>query len=373
MSTLPPIENKRDIEFIHSARALAVIIVLYVHLFGWWMAVAGEHMWHYDKYQEWIVRPFNLYQSGGHIGVVLFFLVSGYIISHVSIRETRSDFLIRRFFRIAPMLVVGIISMIFCYWISEKLAVLPPLGDGIWSKKDILANIFLVNYPKGSPSISTVTWTLFIEVIFYLIIFAAPKTANYHASTCIIIAISVFSQILKYTPVYGFLGIPQITGFTPFIAILAVGRCIYFCETRKNKYDIPLLSLSIIAFFSVYEMQWPGKLILTGGDGSLTTYVSSIFIFIALMKTSNNKTNPVVKYISSRSYSIYLLHIPIGTTALSILHKNTSLPLAYFAAIILIALFCELSYRTIELPTQTLGKFIAKKLASKNKGMSCAI
>src|SRR5476649_2836095 len=46
---------------------------------------------------------------GGAAGVVVFFLTSGYIITHVLRSEKPGEFLIKRFFRIYPLYVTAII------------------------------------------------------------------------------------------------------------------------------------------------------------------------------------------------------------------------------------------------------------------------
>ena len=83
------------------------MLVIWVHLNAWYaheMKIAwpgNDHYW-----RNWVVAPLRLYQDGGHLGVILFFLISGYIITVVSLRETPLEFALKRLFRLGPILFV---------------------------------------------------------------------------------------------------------------------------------------------------------------------------------------------------------------------------------------------------------------------------
>jgi peptidoglycan/LPS O-acetylase OafA/YrhL len=69
--------------FIHMLRGIAPLMVLWAHLVFYWLVAhnintwSGSGPWYY-----WVVSPFHLYQNGGHLGVVIFFLVSGFVITY---------------------------------------------------------------------------------------------------------------------------------------------------------------------------------------------------------------------------------------------------------------------------------------------------
>ena len=93
-----------QIVFIQYLRGLAPVLVLWAHLSGFWLYAHGRG-WKVET--DWFVyvsRPLNLYENGGHLGVVLFFLVSGWIITYTSRRETLRTFGIKRAFRLLPAL-----------------------------------------------------------------------------------------------------------------------------------------------------------------------------------------------------------------------------------------------------------------------------
>lgn len=55
-----------------------------------------------------MARPLGLYQDAGHLGVVLFFFVSGYIVTYTSSRERVVEFSLKRLLRLGPALWVAV-------------------------------------------------------------------------------------------------------------------------------------------------------------------------------------------------------------------------------------------------------------------------
>lgn len=102
--------------------------------------------------------------TAGAAGVDIFFVISGFIMLHVSFRPGRASippasFLVKRASRIYPI-----------YWLC-CLAMLLASGAGFlrhhsWNVDDILASFVLL--PSGNPLIN-VSWTLVYEMYFYLV------------------------------------------------------------------------------------------------------------------------------------------------------------------------------------------------------------
>lgn len=73
-------EKKEFFQFISLLRGFAALLVVWSHLVGWWLNANKLESPYQYYWENTIVKPFHLYQNGGHLGVVLFFLISGYII-----------------------------------------------------------------------------------------------------------------------------------------------------------------------------------------------------------------------------------------------------------------------------------------------------
>ena len=113
-----------------------------------------------------LIITIHLGYNFGHIGVDIFFIISGFIITYVS-QINSSQFFIKRFIRVIPIYWL----VIFIFFISLNL--FPNLFD--LSKPNIiylLKSIFFIpfnNLNTGHYPIVIYGWTLNYEIYFYLI------------------------------------------------------------------------------------------------------------------------------------------------------------------------------------------------------------
>ncbi len=114
----------------------------------------------------------HLYQQDiGQIGVPIFFLISGFVITPIAIRQGMSRFAVNRALRIYVPLVFAVLltgSLLTLglepLWTGQLREVTP------WT---LLTNSLLVNYLIHPQAVLLgVTWTLIVEVIFYLLLLA---------------------------------------------------------------------------------------------------------------------------------------------------------------------------------------------------------
>ena len=153
-------DKREHFEWISLLRAIAMLLVVWAHLGSWWLSqnqVMSDLQVYYHKF---FVEPFYLYQEAGHLGVLIFFLVSGWVITHVSFYETRKEFLIRRFFRIIPTLCLTFLLVVITNKINMELNLPTLLGHEGDRWIDYIYSLFLINYYIDAPAVLTVTWTL---------------------------------------------------------------------------------------------------------------------------------------------------------------------------------------------------------------------
>ncbi|TXI10303.1 MAG: acyltransferase [Rhizobium sp.] len=136
--------------YIDSLRGIAALLVVFEHYFVPLLGgTAGHFIWYY------VFEP-------GKIGVIWFFIISGFVIPF-SLKDRPGalrDFAISRFFRLYPT-----------YWLSIAMLLLAAYLAGVaWpSKRQILANLTMFQTALGVADISSVYWTLFIELVFYIV------------------------------------------------------------------------------------------------------------------------------------------------------------------------------------------------------------
>lgn len=140
--------DRQEIVGIQYLRGMAAFLVLIVH---------SDHMLHLDKY---LGRTFiGTFSNGGNLGVDLFFVISGFIMYHITrgfSKETKSgEFLWRRFIRIVPFMWLCIIAV---YVMRSGLR-------GYLDPTPYLRGFFL--WPVGDVDPNPV-WTLRHELFFYL-------------------------------------------------------------------------------------------------------------------------------------------------------------------------------------------------------------
>jgi peptidoglycan/LPS O-acetylase OafA/YrhL len=134
---------------LDTIRGLAILLVLighYLHAAPFSVAGAPAGTW---------------VQDFGHGGVLLFFLLSGYLIWTTAQRAPAPAFLLRRFSKIVPAYWANVL---FVAIMGSLVAVFPSFG-----MRDVLGNLAFLEGSFGVAAMSGVYWTLIVEVKFYVL------------------------------------------------------------------------------------------------------------------------------------------------------------------------------------------------------------
>ena len=149
-------ENNR-LDYLDVLRGVAALAVLVQHVFGY-LYHTNETFQPLKPYFKFLIADMV---DWGRFGVVLFFLISGFIIPHsLKPGTTLNKFVINRTFRLYP-----------AYWLTLVLIIVsaPYLeqAQSTYSIAQFAANVTMVPKLFGIKEMSDVFWTLFIEVLFY--------------------------------------------------------------------------------------------------------------------------------------------------------------------------------------------------------------
>ncbi|WP_371814256.1 acyltransferase family protein [Phycicoccus sp. HDW14] len=98
----------------------------------------------------------------GHLGVQLFFVISGFVILMSAWGRTPRAFVVSRATRLLPAYWVAVLATGFL------LVVLWPVGDvAVW---EVVTNLTMVQSALGVAHVDGVYWTLFAELLFYVLV-----------------------------------------------------------------------------------------------------------------------------------------------------------------------------------------------------------
>ena len=341
------------LQSIDGLRGIAVLLVV---------------LYHFEK----IFLDTNIFQ-GGFVGVDIFFVISGYLITRIILNELKTskkisfkDFYIRRVRRILPVLsIVIIFTLIVTYliFIPEKFTFTVKSAASSWF---FFSNIFFWRqlssyYAEESNNIPLLhTWSLSIEEQFYILfpififlLFKYYKNKILISILCIIVLslfISTYASINH--PSANFYVLPSRVWeilFGSIIAYLEIFKNKKFI-LNKSKKILTLLSLSLIFLFAnqANEHTFHPSII------SLIP-VFSAFILITYCREKNFITYRILSskllvYLGLISYSLYLWHYPIF-----VLIKNLNIEIQnfyYVSFLIFLSIFIisSLSYHLIEKP-----------------------
>jgi peptidoglycan/LPS O-acetylase OafA/YrhL len=133
-------------------RALAAVSVAICHSVGTWP--------HFVVYT--VIGRF------GYLGVDFFFCLSGFVMQWAWTRGvTGRNFLTRRFSRLYPVIVLGLVASILAWHLFQS-----PLGGYVGPPRSVLYNLLVIqswffNEPTIRQSWDGVTWSLSCEMFFY--------------------------------------------------------------------------------------------------------------------------------------------------------------------------------------------------------------
>ena len=168
--------------------------------------------------------------------MILFFLLSGYLIFRSVEREPTSTFLSRRMFKIFPAYSVNV-ALIFAlgYFNSDHAN---------WNLKLFLANLFMVQDVFGQELLNGVYWTLLIEIKFYVFLAFQYLLLRDRGTVAIMVGLVALNVAIWWTRGYASL---LLTFFPTFY----VGIQIY--RAQRSNWDLAGVltlagSVALVAF-----------------------------------------------------------------------------------------------------------------------------
>ncbi|MFA6550633.1 MAG: acyltransferase [Candidatus Gracilibacteria bacterium] len=299
-------EPENKIQFVVVLRAVASLMVMFSHLMFFYDA-NKIHSFFFGFIRDHVIYPFAIIQNFGFFGVVLFFLVSGFIVSYVSRRDGGFAFLIKRVFRIYPPLILSVLLITLIYSLYTFISHETTDLMGI-SFVDIFTSSTLINYLiPNSVKINPVAWTLIIEMVFYFICFLTLPLLKNKPKIAILINLFFVFMVICFYKSFGdtFYLFAVTVCYLPF---LFLGQLIYFLWDSRITFRVFLLSSIANYVLIVYGLLM--KIYPTfyaPGNSYLITFVYAYFTFVLLLLLNKHiKRSSIINFFSKISYSLYL-------------------------------------------------------------------
>jgi len=353
------------IAFVHILRGCAALLVVWAHVSGYWLYLTGQSSTAQELWDRWIVVPFHVHQDGGYFAVLLFFLISGYIVSHTSLRESRTTYAVKRLLRIFPALGVAILVVYGLVHLMLALGQqLPGFADGPWWWW--LSAPFLLDGSTGRGLVLSVTWTLVIEVVFYAMVLVVLRLQREHPlrSTWILVALWAGLYLL-------FWNVPVLQPNAAagiYVGFLLLGRVVYQVQRElvSLRDGVLLSAVILVLFWMAVTVGDHGYLLAPGGwtgQEPIVSQVAAILVFLGFLRWAPRRAVQPFGFLGDVSYSLYLLHLPIG---FAVLVGLTGLGVgASVGAVVAIAASLAaawVSYAVVERPVARLARVLLRRL-----------
>lgn len=347
--------SKKRIYTIDLLRFIASISVVLYHLFfrGW----AADNM--SDVSFENIGYVFRY----GYLGVDLFFILSGFVISHSIDNKSISGFVISRISRLYPI-----------YWLSVTITcfVSIAIGDSRFSVDlyQYLMNLTMFHNYANVESIDGVYWTLFVEMKFYILIgiFLILNKIKETTLDSGVIIWTLFSLLYYFFDDYILFRVLNVFLFFDYAPLFIAG-IVYSQIYRKGScfkyYTILFVSLLLSINHSVYK----GDVLDNHFNFPFSSIIISFIIFsfyLIMFMVSTNRLNLFnsARYIQlgMLTYPLYLIHQNIGFIALNNLQDHLN---KYILVSLVLIMLIFASYLMSKFYEPRVSKFIKILLKKK--------
>ncbi|WP_433509461.1 acyltransferase family protein [Nonomuraea sp. CA-143628] len=388
-TTIPPTTTPAParLAWLDALRGIGALAVVAEHLLPWFLPA---------------LRPF--WFSLGVYGILVFFLVSGYIIPtslerHGDVRT----FWVSRAFRLYPLyLAVAALVLVAAWWVPVRAEV-PRDGTAVAAHATMLLDVV------GVGGVADTMWTLSYEMVFYLLVTALFVTrlhersglfAVLFAAGSVVVGLLVGGALLKG----GWVAYASGAAFFAGLACVISGRF-----RTAAACALGLMAVALLVFGS--RVPWMGVAVLgvmfagtaihrwergTGGlwpvaataglvalapiwaieagwwwvepDVWITTIALAAATFAGGMALRGRRVPRVLTWLGLISYSLYLVHHPLLKFFVEVSGdlRRSPLPLQLgmaALAMVVVLLASALAYRFVEKPMQSLGRRLSRRTA----------
>lgn len=348
----------KHLKTLDSLRGLAAINVFFAHI------------WSITRPYELNLKPW-LFFCSGHESVILFFVLSGYVLTlaHNKKKESYFHYITRRALRIYPAYYLSMIFGVIAFLLIKPIKIAEytaGFNSGfpsiILDKMTIINALLLVKH-SGSP-INGPTWSLSYEMLISVTLL--PLLWKYHNhKNKIIIIIIILDIAFKFMR-------SKYANFNTlsdnfYYSIFFITGSLTFQYQEKLKILTKSIFIPIYLFIyaNLFFCYGPKYLLNHIIISDILTGIGSAGIILLALNNLN-----IIKLLSLKiilfygkiSFSFYLLHINIMYVLIYLLHDLIPLSIIKVIIFIVTTIVSWIGYKYVELPFIAIGKKIAQNI-----------
>ncbi|GAA3860650.1 hypothetical protein GCM10022243_28460 [Saccharothrix violaceirubra] len=349
-----PTTPKSRIAFIDIGRAAGALLVFYSHIAEQWVAKRETGPTPVVDFLDAVGSdPMRMgFQGIGQIAVPFFFLVSGYVVTPIALRQGGWRFTVNRLIRVH-------VPMTFAVLLTAALVL---LGVGTlagasaqtvtWTT--VLTNSLVVNYVLVPQVVLVgVAWTLVVELVFYALLVAVLPVLRRWTWAAIAGQLTfvfvVMMSMREFGPSWFLFAVNAC-----YLPAPILGQVVWATTTGRVPLWLGMVFGSVAwGLYVLGDHLGIGRL-----DGSypLALAVALLFFLLGMFAEPRLRERRVWTALSERSYSLYLLHGIVAWALLELLRPTVPLWLAVPVAVAATFGVVEVSYRFVERPSHALAR-----------------
>lgn len=356
---------------IDALRAIAALLVLWQHVAEVYVRMNGAVL----LAGSWLADLADSLNFG-RIGVVAFFLVSGFVIPF-SMQPGQPaavrTFVIKRFFRLFP-----------AYWLSVPLGALT--GYWIWGHEfglaDFLVNLTLLQDVFGMRPAEGLYWTLLMELVFYGLCVVLLLTHSLDNPRRLLALAWGLGLMHVVAMVAIRLGLPLSSTAVAFgflnLSIMLCGTLLRWLLREAPTTSDPLVVRGTRLLLAVYLVVLPlASLPMIGfSRNPFVAYAIGTLLFLLVAGGRLRLQSRLTDWLGRISYSIYLFHPVVFLSVLWMLQRlppqsawRTQHLAVYIGVNLLLTLaVAAVVYRWVEQPGMRLGQRLARAVRERAAG-----
>ncbi|MEU2285238.1 acyltransferase [Streptomyces sp. NPDC013178] len=386
--------------WLDALRGIAALVVVFDHSSYAFMA----------ELRRELMPQFNT----SRFGIMVFFLVSGYIIPASLERRGRvGAFWIGRLFRMYPLWAAVVAAVLALHLVG--VAELRADFGGQSAVTVAAAHLTLLQELLGTPDLLLVLWTLSYEMAFYLLVVALFTVRLHRRSAAVAVILAVFAAVsamvgstVPASALSGAIGTGRLIALASVVMVVAVccasagspalrvvggllggvlalvlafngtvpvweslvvlavmflGTAVHRAERGQSSWRCATLATAVVVACAVGSAYGYGDGPQFTRRGWIVAFLLAVLAFGVGLALRHRRTPRWLTGLGTISYSVYLVHpVLLAVTDGTIgrwRQDRPDLELGFFAVLLPL---CVLTYRCIEAPSQAWGRKLARRM-----------